>query len=175
MQSDASSSSAKRSLSGGPTHDTGTHLDESDATITDIDAYMTEQGEADIPATIQLPEPVSLQHDAQRSMPPATKFTTVKQLRDKPMQTGETWYIVARNWYRRWEKACTGEVDKQGGLSENELGHIDNSSLLDKDGNVTSSLAEGVDVEFLNADVWVLFVQWCALFYNLIRLLMNAL
>ncbi|KAF7964511.1 hypothetical protein HWV62_6377, partial [Athelia sp. TMB] len=37
---------------------------------------------------------------------------------------------------------------------------VNNSSLLDKDGNVTSSLVEGVDVEFLITDVWALFVKW---------------
>lgn len=159
MQSGTSSSSAKRSLSEGPTHDGGTNPDD---TITDIDSYMAEKGEADIPETIQLPEPVTVLPvtDARISIPPAMKFSTVKQLRDKPMQIGETWYIVARQWFRRWEKACTGEVDKEGGVDEKDLGSVDNSSLLDKDGNVTADIVEGVNVEFVIADVWARFVTW---------------
>ncbi|KAF7969684.1 hypothetical protein HWV62_26194 [Athelia sp. TMB] len=128
MQSDTSSSSAKRSLSDGPALDFANNPDESDATITDIDAYMAEQGEADIPETIQLTgaKSVSVEEDTQKSMPPALKLVTVKQLRDKhtSMEIGETWYITARSWYRRWEKACSGMVDKEGGIGEGELADV---------------------------------------------------
>jgi ubiquitin carboxyl-terminal hydrolase 4/11/15 len=156
MQSDTSSSSAKRSQSGGPSNDGGVSAD--DQTITDIDAYMAEQGEADIPTTIQLPEPTPHQNGM---TPPIEKLAAIKKLREQPLKVGDTWYIVARRWYKRWEKACTGEVDKEGGVEESTLGPVDNSSLLDKDGNITSALVEGIDAEFVPEDAWALFVTWC--------------
>jgi ubiquitin carboxyl-terminal hydrolase 4/11/15 len=157
MQSDTSSSSAKRSQSGGPSNDGGILVD--DPTTTDIDAYMAEQGEADIPTTIQLPEPH--QNEMVPSVSPLEKLSTIKKLRQNHLNVGDTWYIVARRWYKRWEKACTGEVDKEGGVEQSELGPIDNSPLLDKDENVTSGLVEGIDVEFVPKEAWELLVTWC--------------
>lgn len=161
MQSDTSSSSAKRSQSGGPSNDVGILPD--DQMITDIDAYMAEQGEADIPTTIQLPEATSHQNGTNVVFPPAEKLSAIKKLREKPLKVGDTWYIVARPWYKQWEKACTGEVDKEGGVDEDTLGPVDNLTLLDKDGNVTSALVEGIDAEFVPKDAWELFVIWCVI------------
>lgn len=161
MQSDASSSSAKRSQSEGASNDNAIRSSLADntssQTITEIDAYMAEQGED----TIQLPEPVLSQNGTSPSMPPPMKFAKIKELRTQPMVIGDTWYIVARQWLRRWEKACSGEVDKEGGVDESALGPINNSSLFDKDGNVTSTLLEGIDVDFLPKEAWALFVTWC--------------
>jgi ubiquitin carboxyl-terminal hydrolase 4/11/15 len=159
MQSDTSSSSAKRSQSGGPSNDGG--IISADETITDIDAYMAEQGEADIPSTIQLFDPQHPQSGIFQAVPPPEKLSVIKTLRENPLKVGDTWYIVVRQWYRRWEKACTGEVDKEGGVEESTLGAVDNSSLLDNDGNITTTLVEGVDAEFVPKGAWELFVAWC--------------
>jgi ubiquitin carboxyl-terminal hydrolase 4/11/15 len=162
MQSDASSSSAKRSLSEDPSSDgvlRSPRVDDPFAEA-DIDTYMAEQGEADIPDTIQLPTHVTLNGTTSALSPPE-KLSSVKKLREQQMKVGEIWYIVARRWYRRWEKACTGEIDKEGSVDENLLGPVDNSFLLDKDGNVTSNLVEGVDAEFVCKELWDLFVTWC--------------
>jgi ubiquitin carboxyl-terminal hydrolase 4/11/15 len=121
---------------------------------------MAEQGEADIPLTIQLPEPIHPHSGAAQAVSPPEKLSTIKNLRQQPLKVGDTWYIVARRWYRRWEKACTGEVDKEGAVEESALGPVDNAPLLDKDDNITSTLMEGIDVEFVPKDVWELFVAW---------------
>lgn len=158
MQSDTSSSSAKRSQSGGPSNDGGVFT--ANQTITDVDAYMAEQGEADIPATIHLSEPTHPQNGTVQIVPPPEKLSAIKKLRQQPLAVGDTWYIIARWWYKRWEKACTGEIDKEGGVEESAIGPVDNSSLLDKDTNVISALVEGIDVEFVPKDAWELFVTW---------------
>ncbi|KAL1943157.1 hypothetical protein VTO73DRAFT_4828 [Trametes versicolor] len=62
----------------------------------------------------------------------AQKFEPVKHAQDKPMQVGETWYIVYRRWYLRWKKARTGEEDKQGRVEEKNLGQVDNTPLCDQ-------------------------------------------
>jgi ubiquitin carboxyl-terminal hydrolase 4/11/15 len=122
---------------------------------------MTEQGEADILTTIQLPEPLHPRNGISQAVPPLEKLSTIKTLRERPLKVGDTWYIVVRRWYRRWEKACTGEVDKEGGVEESALGPVDNSSLLGNDGNITATLVEGLDAEFVPKDAWELFVAWC--------------
>ena len=78
----------------------------------------------------------------------------------RPMAVGETWYIVSRRWFQRWKKAMTGEEDKEGRVEEDQLGPVDNTPLCGPNGEVTSSLVEHVDCEFVPEDVWKLFEQW---------------
>lgn len=162
MQSDASSSSAKRSLSEDPSSEGVLRSPRADdlsaEVITDIDTYMAEQGEADIPDTIQLP--THTLNGTKPTLSPPEKLSFVKKLREQPMTVGDIWYIIARRWYKRWEKACTGEIDKEGGVDEDRLEAVDNSPLIDKDGNVTSDLVEGINVEFVCKELWDLFKTW---------------
>jgi ubiquitin carboxyl-terminal hydrolase 4/11/15 len=88
------------------------------------------------------------------------KHQIVEKGKKRKMEVGETWYLISRVWYKRWEKACTGEIDKEGPVEEGELGPVENSGLLDTYGNLQPSLAEGVDVEYVPEEVWNLFVQW---------------
>ena len=123
----------------------------------DIDAYMEEQGEADIPAFMPPPSQVT---PAMQSLPPGEKLSLVEKGKGRKMEIGETWYLVSSDWYKRWIKACSGVVDKKGPLTEQELGPVDNSSLLDSYNNLLASLAEGVEVEYVPEEVWSHFVLW---------------
>ena len=123
----------------------------------DIDAYMEEQGEADIPAFMPPPSQIA---PAIQPLPPGEKLSLVEKGKSRKLEIGDTWYLVSRDWYKRWVKACSGEVDKEGPLTEQELGPVDNSSLLDPYNNLLASLAEGVDVEYVPEEVWSQFVLW---------------
>lgn len=95
------------------------------------------------------------------NLTPPEKFEYIKQLRDRGMHVGETWFVVSRQWYRRWEFACQGTMDKSGGpVEENDIGPVDNTGLVDHDGNLTSNVTEGVNVEFVPEDTWKAFVAW---------------
>ena len=163
MHSDsgASTSSVKRAVA----DTTGSDIPRTDqlSTLTlvdpnqDIDAYMEEQGEADIPAFMPPPSQIPL---AMQSLPPGEKLSLVEKGKARKMEIGETWYLVSRDWYKRWNKACTGVVDKEGPLTEQELGPVDNSSLLDSYDNLLASLVEGVEVEYVPEEVWSHFVLW---------------
>lgn len=150
MQSDASSSSLKRSNSEGPSNDpngvrnTQGNTDLPIPSNHDIDMYMAEQG-----------EPSGL-----GTMTPPQKHAHIQQLKSAPMKVGETWYIVSRAWYRRWAKACTGEVDKEGAVDESSIGPVDNSALVDAGGQFISTALEGVDVEFVPREAWDAFMHW---------------
>jgi ubiquitin carboxyl-terminal hydrolase 4/11 len=161
MLSDASSSSNKRSVAEGATVENRSPRADEMSTLSlsdpnqDIDAYMAEQGDGDMSDVISQPQP-----DAQHAEPSLLKLTAIEGLKNTSMVVGDTWYLVARQWYKRWRKACTGEVDKEGRVDEKDLGPVDNSSLVDKDGNLISTTVEGVDVEFMSAAAWRLFVSW---------------
>ncbi|KAG6372616.1 hypothetical protein JVT61DRAFT_7362 [Boletus reticuloceps] len=64
---------------------------------------------------------------------------------------GDTWYIVSRRWYRRWENVRHGVADKAG--------PVDNMPLVDRTGNLILNLT--IDVEFVPSDVWKVFITWC--------------
>jgi ubiquitin carboxyl-terminal hydrolase 4/11 len=137
MNSDASTS--KRHTSGSPR---SAPLDSND----EIDAYMADQPND--------PEPLP----SSSSSP--DKVELIRNLMGKQMELGQTWYLVDHSWYRRWQKACTGEVDKDGAVSEQDLGPPSVSPLLDQYGNLKPGLAEGVDVEYVPEEAWNHFVQW---------------
>jgi len=164
MQSDASSSSPKRSVSECPSHDSGIRSPPDEETSTfplsdrddDIDAYMAEQEQGSTSSLTTLP----VQNGIVAAPSPGEKFSMIKELRSQKMQVGDTWYLVSRQWFKRWQKACTGELDKDGAIDENQVGPVDNSSLVDKDGILVSSPVEGVDVEFVSQEVWSYFTTW---------------
>lgn len=89
------------------------------------------------------------------------KVARIKYLRDKPMVPGDTWYIISRQWFRPWEIACGILSDKSlDSLQEKDIGPPDNSSLFDSQGNLTSSLVEHIDVQFLPEEAWSELVAW---------------
>jgi len=78
-----------------------------------------------------------------------------------PLIEGSTWALVSKSWWRRFEKAATGQVDKEGGVNEDRLGPVDNSSLLDSDGNLNEDLVEGVDFDCVPEVAW----NWLTILY----------
>ncbi|KAG5725448.1 Ubiquitin carboxyl-terminal hydrolase 4 [Termitomyces sp. T112] len=123
----------------------------------DIDAYMADQGEDDIPALV--PEP-STSPQILKVAPAEERVAFVDRCKLRKMEVGEMWYLVARHWWKRWRKALTGEVDKEGPVNEQDLGPVDNSPLLDSYNNLLTSISEGVDLEFVPEEVWRCFVSW---------------
>jgi len=169
MQSDsaASTSSAKRSVADNPSNDNSSRGLRTDHPTTipvppdpnqEIDAYMAEQGEEEIPP---FTSPPSYQDKDMQPVSREEKFNIVSKGKARQMEIGETWYLVSAVWYKRWSRACTGEVDKEGPVIEAELGPVDNSTLLDTYGHLLPSLAENIDVEYVPEEVWKLFIQWC--------------
>jgi ubiquitin carboxyl-terminal hydrolase 4/11/15 len=135
----------------------------SSLTLTDpsqeIDSYMAEQGEADIPPFItSVPQQGTT---STQSLRPEEKVVLVEGEKVKKMGAGETWYLVSRKWWKRWRSACTGEIDKDGPpVAEQEVGPVDNAPLLDEAGGLKIGLTEGIDVEFVPEEIWNAFATW---------------
>ncbi|CAK5283233.1 unnamed protein product [Mycena citricolor] len=157
MLSDTSSSSVKRSVSDGPSLD-GEGLSSISASDdgADTDAYMTELGQD----TYRLAPATQARTPNHLSVPPTEKITSVETAKSVKLQVGETWYLVDRNWWKRWRKACAGVVDKDGAVTEEELEGVDNSSIVDANGSLRPSLSETVDYELVPPSVWADFEFW---------------
>ncbi|KAF8745494.1 hypothetical protein AX14_008914 [Amanita brunnescens Koide BX004] len=122
----------------------------------DIDAYMSEQGEFDTPSAILASSDATIH----QSSPPAERLSTIMSKKQRQMEIGDTWYLIAHDWWKRWYKACTGQADKEGPVGEHELGPVNNASLLDEYGNLRRGVVEGVDMEYVPEDAWLSFSSW---------------
>lgn len=183
MQSDsgASSSSVKRSVADNSANESQIRSPRPDQpsplTPTDLnqdtDAYMAEQDEAEV-SPFMAPPSLSQTSPPVPMISREDKFSGAQTGKGRKMQVGETWYLVSTGWYKRFVKACTGEIDKAGPVNEEDLGPVNNSSLLDAYGNLLPSLAEGVDVEYVPQEVWNQLIEWCvssvSMRYLLLRL-----
>jgi hypothetical protein len=162
MQSDTSSSSPKRSASECPSHDSGARSPTPDQISVlppsdrdqDIDTYMATQENVEH-ATGPTMNGILTHVDSL-----GDKLSLIQNLMKESMQVGDTWYLISRPWFRRWQKMCSGEPDKEGLVTEEDLGPVDNSWLLDGDGNLNLGIQEGVDVEYVPAEAWSHFTTW---------------
>ncbi|TFY74055.1 hypothetical protein EWM64_g9957, partial [Hericium alpestre] len=172
MDSATSSSSPKRAASEDPSASAQApsphtqNIPLSDPSATEIDTYMATQ-DMDTQESVPTP-PLSIDHPtatapvppAQPELSPEEKFQLVQESRKREMREGEAWYLVSRQWFRRWQKAMTGEQDKDGAVDIHNLGPVNNAPLLDSHGQLSRSLIEGVDVEYVPEHVWELFKSW---------------
>jgi len=76
-------------------------------------------------------------------------------------EAGDSWYLVSRAWYRRWQVATSGQATKEETpLSIDEVGPIDTFSLIDSSGNLRMPLLADVDVSVLSSQSWGMLKDW---------------
>ncbi|KAK0202664.1 hypothetical protein DFS33DRAFT_1342014 [Desarmillaria ectypa] len=154
MESDTSSSSQKRTLSDPATQESTGRSPRADQMST----LSLSDPNHDIDTNME--EPITENTPTFAATPPPEKLETINKIRLKKMQAGETWYLVSKEWWEKWRKACLGTVDKEGPHQEEDLGAVDNSSLIDEYGNLKSPIVETYDVEFIPQEAWDHFVTW---------------
>jgi ubiquitin carboxyl-terminal hydrolase 4/11/15 len=121
---------------------------------------MDAQGEPDVLQSTLLPDLPHMNPSSDDSIrqdipsPTLLRFHLVETMRGMPLVEGTTWALLSKSWYRRFEKAATGQVDKEGGVKEGDLDPVDNSSLLEIDGSLKENVLEGIDFECVPEVVW---------------------
>lgn len=82
------------------------------------------------------------------------------------LEKDDTWYLVPRTWYRRWQTACSGIAqakDDDDSLTPEQVGPINTTSITEADGvTLRKPLLPGVDVEVLPAPAWRYLTEWQA-------------
>ena len=81
----------------------------------------------------------------------------------QPLSEGDRWFIVDRNWFRKWQAACGGAVDDKGlaDISLQEVGPIDNSRIASPTtGKITASVVENENAVFLPGIAWHTLEKW---------------
>ncbi|KAE8190623.1 hypothetical protein A4X06_0g7186 [Tilletia controversa] len=96
---------------------------------------------------------------------PAMQYAAVAAVKDKPLQVGDTWYLVGRAWYTAWDTVCSQSLSSE---DEQEFSAPMNSSELAEPGehredptpNLRIPVQEGVDYELLPEEAWQLLASW---------------
>ncbi|KAJ1024788.1 hypothetical protein NDA16_002828 [Ustilago loliicola] len=94
------------------------------------------------------------------------QLDTIRPMKNRPLHAGDTWCLVSRSWYRRWDAACAQRRDSDPSeKTDIPIGPIDNSDLLDQDSTpafaqLRSQINEHVDYEMLPEEGWNLLVGW---------------
>ena len=156
MQSD--SSSPKRSASEDPAQDSQKDISDKAARPSPFPSEPTPVLE-DSPMN---DGPISSQDvQMQSSSPLSADPPTIDPIINRPLQIGETWYIVQKKWIARWRKAFSGQEDKEEGfITQATLGPPDkeNHNLLDERNNLRGDVT-GETVDFVPEEVWDRFVS----------------
>jgi len=102
------------------------------------------------------------------------KLKIIETLKSLPMDANQTWYVVERGWYQRFKRACSGLEDKEGIVTEAELGAVDNSSLVLKEfiescAILRPGVVDGIDVEFVPEEAWTNLQTWCVFRTSLVQ------
>ncbi|ETS64541.1 hypothetical protein PaG_01006 [Moesziomyces aphidis] len=94
------------------------------------------------------------------------QLNIVSPMRNLPLHAGDTWYIVSRAWYRRWDAACSEHRDADPSeKADPPVGPIDNADLLDSEAptgfaQLRQHINEHTDYEMLPEQGWKLLVAW---------------
>lgn len=92
-----------------------------------------------------------------------TQIQIIDELKNEQLATGDTWYLVSREWYRKWETACSGIAESKEddtGLSMDDIGPVDNARLTDQHGELKRNMIDGVTVTVLPRACWELLCSW---------------
>ncbi|GAA5905996.1 putative ubiquitin-specific protease UBP12 [Sporobolomyces salmoneus] len=95
--------------------------------------------------------------------PGDTQLDIIRELQAGLLEEGDSWYLVSRIWYRRWITACTGTAETKEddtSITVDQVGPIDNSNLVNGDGQLRKPLTDGVDLELLPAGAHSLLKEW---------------
>ena len=100
-------------------------------------------------------------------VPPHQKWDQISSLRFTALMDGDTWYLISYTWYEKWKAACNPASNTHGRGADEQLEPVDNSDIVDADGELIPALSEGMR-EVFSVSQWTmnLFAQWYVLIYS---------
>ncbi|PWZ01155.1 UCH-domain-containing protein [Testicularia cyperi] len=106
--------------------------------------------------------------DAPCSRPSGTEqLSVIKPMKNRALQAGDTWYLIAKAWYRRWDAHCSSQlvVDEDDDTGSDPVGPIDNSPLVDENSTpsqpqLKEQIMESIHYEMVPQEGWELLSQW---------------
>ena len=96
---------------------------------------------------------------------PRQKWDQISSLKFTAMKDGDIWYLISHAWHEKWKAACNPASKIQGREADEQLGPVDNSDIIDANGELIPALSEGNRVISVSQRAMELFTQWYILFY----------
>ena len=95
---------------------------------------------------------------------PRQKWDQISSLKFTAMKDGDTWYLISHVWHEKWKAACNPASKTQGREADEQLGPVDNSDIVDANGELIPALSDGNRVISVSQPAMELFTQWYILF-----------
>lgn len=95
---------------------------------------------------------------------PRQKWDQVSNLKFTAMKDGDPWYLISLAWHEKWKAACNPAEKTQGREADEQLGPVDNSDIVDTNGELIPALSEGNRVTSVSQRVMDLFTEWYMVF-----------
>ncbi|QRV75770.1 ubiquitin carboxyl-terminal hydrolase [Ceratobasidium sp. AG-Ba] len=86
----------------------------------------------------------------------------IRIMKQMPLQPGDIWFVVSRQWYQAWEFASAGIPNKKfADITEATLGPVDNSDLVHLGTHeMLLGLVEGYQFELVPEEGWKKLTEW---------------
>ena len=94
---------------------------------------------------------------------PRQKWDQISALKFTAMRNGDTWYLISYTWYEKWKAACNPASNTHGRGADEQLEPVDNSDIVDANGELIPALSEGTQVICVSQCTMNLFTQWYVL------------
>lgn len=92
-----------------------------------------------------------------------TQLQIINELKSSELVAGDSWYIIGREWYRKWETCCSGIAESKEddtGLSMDDVGPINNAKITDENGNLKKRMVDGLTITIVPRSSWELLSSW---------------
>lgn len=87
---------------------------------------------------------------------------------DPPVADGARWYLVSNKWYRRWSQLMRAPSFAAAEAAE-PLGVVDNTPLLDADGDLKPHLMETTDYTLVPEEKYAKLKEWFGSTHDVLR------
>ena len=100
---------------------------------------------------------------------PEEQLEEISKVLKSPLLKGETWNLVAADWFDGWKRFSgyqdENEIVKEMSFTkkykkQTHLGPVDNSKLLNEDGELRENLEEIFDYKLVPSEAWIKLVDW---------------
>lgn len=84
-----------------------------------------------------------------------------KRLIKKELKKGDTWYLIAVDWFKQWKKYVN--YCDTGATTGTHPGPVDNTPLFSQNGHLRPNVMNDLDYQFVPSECWELFLSWYGL------------
>jgi ubiquitin carboxyl-terminal hydrolase 4/11 len=138
--------------------------DQEDRARTPVDVCLPDSDDAELDQILQSwTDGPTTDTEVIPDLSPNEQLEYIVNLKESPLEEGQTWYLVANRWYTQWEHYCKRVASQSPSTRDLGLklapGKIDNRSILDGN-HLKPNLSPNTDFHLIPEKAWRALVQW---------------